>query len=221
MFDINSLGLNPEEFNDVNFDSMPATIGGSFAKPPQPATYIFKMPPAQALFAAINPVATTEWGQRVALKLKDAAALKNTTLGEQYNGYISNVPRYIGSGDNRQAVSDWLMLLKALGITPEGNNNAAHVKAMLLAADRLFSAEHTLTANCSETRDIYKDGSVQKGVKGCGLRYAVKGYSGRNGKPDTLSIPKDEEGLVATRFLCACGAEVSCFGKLQAFRGVE
>jgi hypothetical protein len=216
-FDLNQLGLNPEEFNDVNFDKMPTTIGG-FTRPPQPGVYLFQLPPAKAIFAAIKPLVTTEWGQRVGVNLKDDAALLNITLGEPYNAYISNTPRYIGKDENRQAVSDWLMLLKALEVTPDGNNNAAHVKALLSAAGMQFKAEHTLTANCSVKRDIYKDGKVNEGVKGCGQNYAVKGYPGRGGKADTLSIPKDESGLVSLRFACTCGAEVSCFGRLQGFR---
>lgn len=219
-YDINSLGLNPEEFNDVDFDKMPTTIG-TIVRPPQPGIYLFQLPASPLMFPAISTVATTDWGQRVQLKLREEAALKNVTLGEPYYTSISNVPRYIGRGENRQAVSDWLMLLKALGIQPDGNNNAAHVRAMLSAGGRMFKAESTLTATCSEKRDIYMGGQTMANRKGCGQRYAVEGWPGKNGKPEVLSIPKDENGLVASRFACHCGAELTSWGRLQGFRPGE
>jgi hypothetical protein len=164
-FDINQLGLNAEEFTDVDFDKMPTTIG-SIIRPPQPGIYLFRLPTARALFSAIETVATTDWGQRVTAKFKDDAALLNVTLNEPYNANLNNTPRFIGKGDNRQAVSDWLMLLKALGVQPEGNNNAAHIRALLSAAGREFKAEHTLSTTCNKQRDVYKNKQVQVGVKG-------------------------------------------------------
>lgn len=218
-FDINQLGLNPETFNDVDFDKMPTSIGG-FVRPAQPGMYVVQLPPAQAIFKAIKPIATNDYGQRIAVNFKEDAAFWNVTLGEPYQAYITNTPRAIGKGENKQFVSDLLMMLKTMGIVPEANNNAAHVKALLQAAGLQVKIDHTLTANCSVKRDIYKDGKVNEGVKGCGQNYAVKGYPGRDGKPDTLSIPKDEDGLVCTRFTCVCGAEVSCFGRINGFRAV-
>jgi hypothetical protein len=222
-FDINALGLNPEEFKDVDFDKMPTTIG-SIIRPPQPGVYRFKLPTARAIFTAIKTMATTDWGQRIQVTFKDEAALTNLSLkNEPYNANLNNTPRYIGKADNKQAVSDLLMLLKALGVTPEANNNAAHIKALLSAEGRSFKAEHTLSTTCNKNRDIYKDNKVQAGIKGCGQAYRVEGYTQRDGT-EVWDIPKDENGLVALRFGCAtpeCGAELTSWGRLQGFRSAE
>lgn len=222
-FDINALGLNPEEFLDVDFDKMPTTIG-SIIRPPQPGIYRFKLPPARAIFTAIKTMITTDWGQRIQVTFRDESALTNLSLkNELYSANLNNTPRYIGKGDNKQAVSDLLMLLKALSVTPEANNNAAHIKALLSAENRVFKAEHTLSTTCNKNRDIYKDSKVQAGIKGCGQAYRVEGYTQRDGT-EVWDIPKDENGLVALRFGCAtpeCGSELTSWGRLQGFRSAE
>lgn len=220
-FDINSLGLNPEEFTDVDFDKMPTTVG-SIVRPPQPGIYLFQLPPAAAIFRGIETIATTDHGQRFQVKFKDEAALLNLSRGnELYNANINNTPRAIGQGDKKQFVSDVLMLLKALEITPAANNNAAHITALLSAGGRQFKAEHTLSTTCNKQRDVYKNGAVVVGLKGCGQQYRVEGYTNKRTGEVTLPIPRDPAGNVLLRFRCHCDAELTSWGRLQGFRSAE
>lgn len=222
MADLDSLKLNDEGISEDDFDKMPTGLG-AFTPPPQPGTYRFRLPHGKAIFGSFETLATPDQGQKIVAVLNEEAALRNESLGgEKYNARVSNRTRLI-KGDT--VVSDMGMLLKAVGVRPEPNEhgiitNAAYGKALVEAAEKVFLADHSLTASCNETRPIYKDGQTVEGTKGCGQRYAVEGYSRRNGGV-VLAIPRTEDGKVALRFACKCGAELRCFGELRGYRSAE
>jgi hypothetical protein len=226
MADLNALGLNDEGISDADFDKMPNTIGGGSKLPPQPGIYRFKLPVAKALFNCFEVLVTNDQGQKLTAVFADESALRNETLSDWYSARVNNRTRTVKSKGEDVIVSDFGMLLKAVGSKPSPNEqgiitNAAYGKALIAAAEKEFLAEHTLTATCNPKRDIYKDGKTVSGEKGCGQRYVVDGYSGKNGKPDVLSIPKNDDKTVAVRFGCKCGAELRCFGELRGYRAAD
>jgi len=109
-------------------------------------------------------------------------------------------------------------LLRVVDSTPEHKTNQGYGTALIAAGGRRFKIEHSLTARCDPGRDIYKNGSVIKGKKGCGAKYAVDSYKDSQGKP-VGAIPRDENNLVHTRFACGvCGAELRAWGQIRGFR---
>jgi hypothetical protein len=221
MANLNDLPLNKDEIPDVVVEDQP--ILGSFTPPPQPGTFVFRLPPSQAIFNSFEIDETADQGQRLRASLRDEAALLNETLGEQYNTNISNRTRKVKQGDEYVSVSDMAMLLNAVKSYPETKTNISYGEALTKAGGRRFKADHTLTANCNDKRDIYRGGSVVKGVKGCGYRYTVEGYTKQDGTV-VHPIPKDGDGLVSLRFECVnpnCTAEVRAWGQLRGFRPAE
>jgi hypothetical protein len=218
MANLNDLPLNEDKIPDVVVEDQP--VLGAFTPPPQPGTFVFRLPSGPALFNCFEVDETADQGQRLRASLRDEAALWNETLGEPYSTNISNRVRYIKQGDERVAVSDMAMLLKAVDSIPDNSTNIAYGHSLVAAGGRRFKADHTLTANCSAQRDIYRGGSVVPGVKGCGFRYAVEEYTSRDGRK-TLAIPKDEHNLISLRFQCLnpkCTAELRAWGQLRGYR---
>lgn len=221
MANLNDLPLNEDTIPDVVVEDQP--VLGQMVLPPQPGTYVFRLPSGQAIMNCFQTDETADQGQRLRASLREEAALLNETTGEQYSTNISNRVRYVKRGDDRVAVSDMAMLLNAVQSFPENNTNIAYGHALIKAGGMRFKADHTLTANCNPQRDIYKDGAVVPGVKGCGHRYAVEGYTKRDGTV-THPIPRDENGLVLLRFSClnpSCSAEVRAWGQLRGFRAAD
>ena len=225
MANLNDLPLNAETIDDVDPETVPL-LGGGGPPPPQPGTYVFVLPPAEALFNCFEPEETGDQGQRLRAILAEESALWNETLNQPYHARISNRVRYIkvndpeNPGQKKQiGISDMAQLLRVVDSLPEYKTNQGYGNALIKAAGRRFKAEHTLTARCDKTRDIYKGGSVLKGKKGCGRRFAVEAYNASDGTA-VWNIPKDDEGKVSIRFACACGAELRAWGQLRSFRKV-
>jgi hypothetical protein len=221
MANLNDLPLNADKIPDVIVEDQP--VLGTFTPPPQPGTYVFRLPPPAAIFNCFEVDETSDQGQRLRASLRDEAALYNESLGESYSTNLSNRVRYVKRGDDRIAVSDMAMVLNAVKSFPENNTNVAYGNALVEAAGRRFRADSTLTANCNPNRDIYRDGAVVPGVKGCGWKYAAEAYMDGQGR-QVRAIPRDENNLVSLRFQCLnpkCSAEVRSWGQLKGFRPVE
>lgn len=214
MPNINNLNLSEEEL-PLDFATMPSV--GTSRPVPQPGIYRFRLPEVPAIENVLDTDETPD-GQVLLARFQDDAMLFNETTNEWYSARISNRFRTVKrrnaeTGETEERlVSDFGSLLKAVNSTPEIVTNKSMAQALVDAAGRHFIAEHTLTANCSPVRDIYREGKVIVGKKGCGARYAVTKW----GK--TLPIPRNEDGTVATRFECQCGAELRAWGQLQGFK---
>jgi len=221
MPNLNDLPLNNDPIPDVVVEEQPVLTAP--VMPPQPGTYVFRLPTAQAIMNCFDVDETADQGQRLRAALREEAALFNETLEEPYSTNISNRVRSIKRGDEIVSVSDMAMLLNAVVSFPENNTNSGYAHALIAAANRRFRADHTLTANCNPMRDIYKAGATARGQKGCGYRYAVDGYTTSDGRV-TLAIPRDAHGQVLLRFTCLnpkCDAELRCWGQLRGFRKAE
>jgi len=217
----NELNLNQEAV-EGDFENMPTGMS-SVLTPPQPGIFLFELPTPEILYNAFETIQHAEQGQRLQVVFKDESALKNLTLqGQPYHANLSNVTRVINFKSGPVVVSDIAMLLKALGVTPEEFTNPGYAQALINAGSKKFKGEHTLSTNCSEKRDIYKDGSPQKGKKGCGQKYAVDSYQPKHppGARVVLAIPREEENstLIRTQFECACGASLRSWGRLRGFK---
>lgn len=229
MANLNDLPLNAETIDDVDPETVPL-LGGSANLPPQPGTYTFRLPAAAALFNCFEPEETADQGQRLRALFREDAALWNETLNQSYDSRVSNRVRYINVNDPENpgqkksiGISDMAQLLRVVNSLPEQKTNTGYGQALIKAANRRFKAEHTLTARCDPARDIYKSGSVIKGKKGCGAKYAVETYTPKQGPP-VGTIPKDENNLVSIRFTCGnpkCQAELRCWGQLRSFRKAD
>jgi hypothetical protein len=211
---INDLGLRNEELPLGDIADMPSGFGSN-APVPQPGIYRFRLPSEEAIMNCFE-VTDSESGQILTAIFKDEAFLFNETLKQYYSGRVNSRIRMIGKGEDKKPVSDFALLLKAVKSLPEHNTLASMAQALTKAAGRTFIAEHQLTATCNPQRDIYQDGKVLTGKKGCGARYGQEAYTPQNGKP-VGAIPV-VDGMVATRFTCECGAELRAWGQLRGFR---
>ena len=97
--------------------------------------------------------------------------------------------------------------------------------SILISRDRCCFEIYTAT--CSATKDTYHHNpntgrsELRAGTKGCGQRYRVEGYTPKKGGAVVLSIPREEDGKVALRFTCTCGAELRAWPQLQGYRPTE
>lgn len=213
----NELNLKNEIIEGVDFDNMPTGMA-SVPTPPQPGVYVFRLPSAEVIYHSFDTVEDPVQGQRVIAQFKDESALIMEPNGQPYHANISNRTRVINFKSGPVTVSDMAMLLKAMGVKPEQQSNPGYIKAMIEIAERRFKGEHTLTANCSEKRNVWKDGKEQPGRKGCGQRYSVDSFQPKNGGRVVLAIPKDDQGQCMTRFDCVCGASLRAWGQLRGFK---
>lgn len=220
MANLNDLPLNAETIDDVDPETVP--LFGGFTPPPQPGTYVVRLPPPDVLFNCFEVEETGDQGQRLRAVFNDVSALWNETLNQPYNARVSSRVRYIKVNDPENpgqkkdvGISDFAQLLRVVGSMPEAKTNQAYGTALTKAGGKRFTIEHALTARCDPKRDIYKDGAIIKGKKGCGAKYASEVYKG------VIAIPKDEDGFFATRFTCTCGAELRAWGQIRSFRTVK
>jgi len=213
----NDLNLNAEVV-EGDFDNMPTGMS-KVLPPPQPGIYIFQMPSAEILYNAFETMDDAVQGQRLQIVLEDEAALTLQKTGQPYHAKLNNRTRVMNYRSGAVTVNDMGMLLKALGITPESNTNPGYAQAMLEAGGKTFKGEHGLSTNCSEKRDIYKDGKPVVGTKGCGQKYAHEGYAPRDGGKPVLNIPKEGDQF-KLQFDCVCGASLKSWGRLKGFGSV-
>ncbi len=229
MANLNDLPLTADTIDDVDPETVPTF--SSFVPPPQPGLYVGQLPSPEVIFNSFKTEEVADQGQRLVANFADESAIWLPTLNIPYRARISNRVRYLKVNDpdnpgekKSVGISDMAQLLKVVNSplekTPAGESIKtlqAYGRALVAAGGRLFKFKHDLTANCSKDRDIYKDGQVLKGKKGCGQRFATEPYPVKQGKP-ILQIPKGPDGKFATRFECTCGATVSAWGQIRSFQ---
>jgi len=216
---INKLNLS-DEVLPLDLKVMPQGLG-TRPQVPQPGIYRFRLPESPAIENVFDTI-DTEDSQILVAVFSDDAMLFNETLGRFYVARVNNRFREISS-TNRDTgekesilISDYGMMLKALNAEPQRISNRYLAAALIECAGKAFIAEHTLTASCNKTREIFKSGQRVTGKMGCGKQYAVEAWKGT--KSERFQIPVDGDGKVALRFECNCGAELRSWGQLQGFR---
>lgn len=109
------------------------------------------------------------------------------------------------------------------------------VRLLSQGGGQLFDADVVYEANCNPKRDIYIEGAVAQGVKGCGQGYGMRprAYKDKNGaQQKILVIPKDGnkwldefpcvgERLGVGNKVEACGAAIRVFPRLRNFRAAS
>ena len=214
MADINNLEL-VDEVVDVDPNNLPQEIPQIKRELPQPDRYRFKLP--DDLNGVWEIVQTADKGQRVRSVFGDGYELRivhGPKAGDRLKWRVDNVESPRGK-DRINASNMAFLLVKGLKHQGPLRTNTSYVEALKAHAGKEFSADLTWTATCSQTRDIFKDGAVVTGVKGCGQRYAIRGYKRRNGG-EVLTIPRNSHGFMQ-RFDCSCGALLSAWPDLSNF----
>ncbi len=224
MADLNTLGLKNENLAGASFDDIPENIGQSFADPPQPGKYRFRLP---ATMAAIwEAVESEKHGQRITAIFRGDAALtivqspKGEHDGEEFDYRVSNVPRE--RTKEKILVSDMDLILRALGETKKPTTNKGYAQALMKYAGKEFSAEVEFSWRCRDDKDAYFDdgaGGTQKveGRAGCGARYYQRDVPKVHANPEDPASPL----VVPVRITCSnpdCGASVRAFPNLGGFK---
>lgn len=131
-------------------------------------------------------------------------------------------------------ISDAVYFARALGLRPTSRKD---VVAMLSKAGGMFfDSDVVWEASCNPKKDIYLDGALVEGAKGCGQQYSmrprkytVKAGPRKGEKVTVAVIPKDGtrwldsfpcigERLGANGKPEPCGAEIMVFPRLRNFR---
>lgn len=212
---LQDLGLKDEPLPAANLDEAP--VFGSFAPPPEPGAYRFKLPTD---LSGVWDTIDSSKGQRINMILDGDAPLLITQsangrhVGEPFQTRLSNVERK--RGKDAGEFSDLDYLLKAFGIKTRPAGNRAMIEAIRPHKGGEFGADVVYNWSCSEKRDkrvkvTAPDGTVstqvQEGQKGCGARYYQN------------DIPKNPDGSVPLEIQCGqCGASLRAFAQLENFR---
>lgn len=208
--------LKDEPIPVLNVEDLPEY--GSWAPPPQPGPYRFKLPAAldtvfelyedkdkqyvRVLFDKDNPLLITQ-------------DVRQKHTGEAFQTRLTNQRRKRGEIE----VSDLDFLLKALGETTTPTSNRAYMEVLKTHAAQEFLSDITYSWQCSETRDRYIDdgaGGTKKdetGQKGCGKKF----YQAEKTKKPEQQIAK-VNGEYPYEISCTCGAVIRAFGNLDNFR---
>lgn len=252
--DFNSLGFS-EEAVPVDFTKVPDQIVTRDPIPQPGSGYMFRLPAitlrdiadkANNKSAGFDKVQTPDGHDRLAVNFRDHLALVVTAspraeyVGLPVGYYITN--KEFQFDPDKSPTSDLLYLLKdGLGGADLSNKgNRAWAEEVCKHAGQQFGARVDWTANCSETKDVYRikrdaqgnvlEQGVAKGVKGCGRRYGTIYKAPKGKRKEQLAIPRydaDTEngrfkaGDFAERFDCVCGASLGVFVVLREFEQTE
>ena len=217
MANMNELGLGNEQVGDADasFDTMPDQMG-TFAPPPQPGSYRFKLPTNMGDLWEKAEKSGKNAGPRIKAKFDDAhplvivQATDTNLVNEPFTTTISNVERKRGKDDDAPEVSDMDYLLRdGFGIEKKPKQNKEYITQMIALAGKEFGADIEWSWRCNPERKIYVEkeggGYEEMDQMGCGARYYQKNVDKVNGE-----FPE--------RITCLCGANVRGFANLTRFR---
>lgn len=208
--------LKDEPIPVMNVEDLPEF--GSWAPPPQPGPYRFKLP--ASLDTAFELYEDKGHSYIRLLLDKDAPLVivqdtRQKHTGETFQTRLTNQRRKRGDIE----VSDLDYLLKALGETVTPGSNKAYIQTLQKYAGKEFTSDISYSWNCSDSRDIYVDdgaGGTKKdetGRKGCGKKY----YQAEKTKKPEQAIQK-VNGEYPYEIGCTCGAIVRAFANLDNIR---
>jgi hypothetical protein len=234
--DLNSIleGLEDEPFT-FDVDALPEE-GGLRLPPPQPGgPYTMAIPKEALVWKAEAATIDGKPTQRPRLYFTDnpltvvAAPVGMDGSGQQMSTTITT--RESKRGKDKVLVSDAMYLARALSQRPTSLKELVSTLSSK-APNELFDCDIVWEANCNPKRDIYAEGAVQVGSKGCGQQYSMRPrkYKDKNGAQQTVLVIPKAEGKWLDSFSCegqrlgangqpeACGAEIRVFPRLRNFR---
>lgn len=224
---LQELGLTKEKLEGASFDDIPENLGQSFADPPQPGKFRFKLPVIAVAKPMWKPIATENYGKRFAILFEDSNELVivqspgGKDNGTTFRTRLTNAPRE--RGKEKILVSDIDLLLRAKGITKRPADNPAYAAAIVSLSEQEFGADIEYSYRCDDTKPIYVDdgqGGQQKveDKMGCGARYYQRDV------PKVPINPMDPASPLVQplRIQCTnqeCGALIRAYANLGGFKG--
>ena len=196
-------------------DDLP--IFGTFAPPPPPGAYRFKLPQDLNAVWDLFDVPEKTPPQRVrAVFDRDHPLLITQSPGgksnnEPFETRLTNNERSRGK-DKSVVASDFDYLLRAMKETVKPKSNREYMQAVQRYAGKEFGADLRYSWRCSPDRDIRardQAGQVQvvEGKKGCGESYYQE------------DVPKNPAGETPYEIQCGnCGALLRAFANLDNIR---
>lgn len=222
---LNELKLSNKPLGDQtpSFDAIPAERG-TFAPPPQPASYRFTLPKAIDNF---EPVQTQDHGERINAIFDESGPLVIAQSpgkkhdGETFQTRLSNVPRK--RGKEGVLVSDLDYLLKALGETAKPKSNLAYAQALQKHAGKSFGADIEWSWRCNPRRAarfLAEDGTyVTQEDPASVLEGDDAGLQAGCGQGHYQNDVQKVEGEYPLNITCSnCGAQVRAFANLRNFK---
>lgn len=227
---LSDLGLTNEQVGQaIDYGQIPDQLG-TFAPPPQPGEYRFRLPPRlDDLWEVFDHTGGNPPGKRIRAKFDDAHPLlviqspANEHNGEPFQTSLSNAERKRGKKDDTAApfVSDMdYMFRDVFGLpTKPAGGNPGYAAEFQKHANAEFSVEVTWNWFCNPKKDIYADngqGGLTEvtGQKGCGATYYQRDVEKVPSNPEDPNSAK----VFPFRITCTCGANVRAFANLQNFR---
>lgn len=225
---LNELGLTNEAVGDTALDyaSMPDQMG-TFTDPPQPGTYVFRLPQdLSAVWESFDfTTASGKQEKRIAAKFDDTHPLiivsggDGSHNGEPFQTRISNAERRRGKKEDPTApfISDMDYVNRdvfGLQKKPGNGSNVAYAQEFSKHGGTEFAADLTWSWFCNDQKDIYVDngaGGYNKieGQKGCGQRYYQR----------DIQKVQNEAGQQVFPLRITCG-NPECSANIRAFAGL-
>lgn len=229
-------GLGDEPFS-FDIDDLPEE-GGVRLPPPQPGgAYTWMIPNVNLgeLWKSEDTTVDGKPAKRPRLYFTDnplvvVAAPPGMDSGAGLAVAITISTRESRRGKDKVLVSDAIYLSRALGQRPTTLKDL--VTSLSKAGGQLFDSDVIWETSCNPKRDVYAEGAVQVGTKGCGQGYGMRPrqYKDKNGAQQKVLVIPKAEGKWLDTFPCqgqrlgangqpeACGAEIRVFPRLRNFR---
>lgn len=224
--------MSPKSLNELDFkpDQLP-TAGqslddlptfGSFAPPPQPGPFRFKLPAVLDGCYELYDAPTKTPPQRLRVLFdQDHPLLITQSLNQKYNGEpfqtrLSNEER--GRGKDKSVVaSDFDYLLRALKETVKPANNKAYAETLKKHAAGEFGADIRYSWKCSKDRNIRVATVDPATTQRTGVQ-EVENQKGCDSAYYQEDVPRHPDGTVPYELTCQCGALLRAFANLDNFR---
>lgn len=232
MAKLSDLGLTNEGVGEaLDYATMPDQLG-TFAPPPQPATFRFKFPNRMDdLWETFDHPTGKPPGKRLRAKFDDSHPLvivqsaDPAHLNEPFLTSLTNAERKRKRGKREDATAPFISDLDyifrdvfGLPGKPAGGN-VGYAQELLKHPGEEFTADLTWSWYCNEKKTIYVDngqGGLQEvpNQMGCGTGYYQRDVQ------KVLSDPQDPKSalIYPLRITCSCGGNVRAFANLQNFR---
>ena len=226
---LTELGLTNEQVGQaLDYETIPDQQR-SFADPPQPGSYRFKLPPdLSAIWSVFDHAKGNPPGKRVRAEfdatnplviVQSAGGVHN---GDPFETSVSNAERKRGKKEDASApwVSDMDYINKdVFGLPTKPTTNAAYAQEFMKHGGEEFTAEVTWRWSCNPERNIFADNGsgqlVEYDQKGCGAAYYPRDVEKVRANLEDPNSPL----VFPRRMVCKqCGANLRAFAGLQNFQ---